>query len=228
MKNTLKKKLRELYRDALWYGLPMAGLLLTITLTIRYGLLEPDPPRQPDNICEIFREHPVWYDYARESERRWGLPVATQMAFVYYESSFRSHAQPPRTTLFGFIPWSRPSTALGYAQALDPAWSEYLEDVNDGPFVVRTNMKYALDFIGWYNRLSHDHLGIALSNPRHLYLAYHEGRAGYQRKTWQQRPGLPELAGRVEARAWKYDHQLDRCEAELRCWRFYQFWPFCQ
>ncbi|WP_291820072.1 lysozyme-like domain containing protein [Marinobacter sp.] len=228
MKRSRQQRLRELGRDALWLILPLAGLVLSIATTLRLGLLEPEPPRQPDNICEIFREHPVWYDYAAQSQERWGLPIATQMAFVYYESSFRSHARPPREKLLGFIPWNRPSTAQGYSQALDPAWSEYLAEVNDGPFVVRTDMEYALDFIGWYNLLSHKQLGIALTNPRHLYLAYHEGRAGYRRKTWAQKPIIQSLAGKIEARAWRYDHQLRQCEAEFRCRHFYQFPPFCE
>ena len=103
-----------------WYGLPTLGLGLAIAIVaiMRFSLLEPDPPANPDDVCEIFREHPVWYDYASRSRERWGTPIATQMAFVYYESSFRSHARPPRTRLLGFIPWRRPTSAYGYAQAL--------------------------------------------------------------------------------------------------------------
>lgn len=210
-----------------WYGLPLLGLMIAVWASLRFSLLEPDPPRSTDNVCEIFREHPVWYDYAKQSRERWGTPIATQMAFVYYESSFRSHARPPRTTLLGFIPWSRPTSAYGYAQALDPAWGEYLEAVGDGPFVVRTHMRHALDFIGWYNHVTRQHVGIPLSNPRHLYLAYHEGRTGYRQRSYESKPNISRLAGRVEARAWRYHHQLQSCEPEFQCWRFYQFWPFC-
>ncbi len=84
-----------------WYGLPLLGLVIGIWATLRFSLLAPDPPANTDNICEIFREHTVWYDYARASQEKWGTPVATQLAFVYYESSFRSHARPPRTRLWG-------------------------------------------------------------------------------------------------------------------------------
>lgn len=227
MNPATRKRLRLHASRARWYGLPLLGLLIVFWVTLRFSLLEPAPPLQQDNVCEIFREHPVWYDYAKRSRERWGTPIATQMAFVYYESSFRSHARPPRRQLFGFIPWTRPTSAYGYAQALDPAWGEYLDAVADGVFVVRTNMKYALDFIGWYNHLSQQHTGIALTNPRHLYLAYHEGRTGYRRQSFQDKPQVQSLAQRVEARAWRYDHQLSRCEEEFHCWRFYQFWPFC-
>jgi len=157
----------------------------------------------------------------------WGTPIATQMAFVYYESSFRSHARPPRTRLWGLIPWARPTTAFGYAQALDPAWQEYLA-ANDGDWLtVRSDMQYALDFVGWYNRLSHQQLGIPYTAPRELYLAYHEGRTGYARRSFDRKPQLQALASRVRARAYRYHNQLQQCEAEFQCWRWYQFWPFC-
>ena len=66
-----------------WYGLPVLGVVLGTWATLRFSLLAPDPPVNPDNVCDIFREHTVWYDYARASEQRWGTPIATQMAFVY-------------------------------------------------------------------------------------------------------------------------------------------------
>lgn len=107
-----RRKRRQTRRDRWlsrlkWYGLPVLGVLIGTWATLRFSLLAPNPPVNPDDLCEIFREHTVWYDYASDSQARWGTPIATQMAFVYYESSFRSHAQPPRTVLWGFIPWSR-------------------------------------------------------------------------------------------------------------------------
>ncbi|MDI9244770.1 lysozyme-like domain containing protein [Marinobacter sp. CHS3-4] len=210
-----------------WVVLPATGVIITILITIRFSLLEPDSPADPDNICSVFREHPVWYDYAKDAQQKWGTPIATQLAFVYYESSFRSHARPPRKLLLGFIPWLRPTSAFGYAQALDPAWGEYLEANGDGLAVVRTNMKYALDFVGWYNHLTRREVGVPLNQPRNLYLAYHEGRTGYQRKNYSRKPDIVKLADRVQNRAFRYDNQLKTCEQEFQCWRFYQFWPFC-
>ena len=231
-KRTRKTKSRQLTLEtwksrARWYGLPMLGLLMGLWATLRFSLLAPDPPANPENICEIFREHPVWYDYANDSRQRWGTPIATQLAFVYYESSFRSHARPPRTLLWGFIPWTRPTTAYGYAQALDPAWREYLQANGEGWFTVRTDMEHALDFVGWYNQLSHRQLGIPFSAPRKLYLAYHEGRGGYARRSFEEKPDVMDLAARVQTRAFRYDNQLKTCGQEFQCWRWYQFWPFC-
>ena len=193
----------------------MLGLLMGLWATLRFSLLAPDPPANPENICEIFREHPVWYDYANDSRQRWGTPIATQLAFVYYESSFRSHARPPRTLLWGFIPWTRPTTAYGYAQALDPAWREYLQANGEGWFTVRTDMEHALDFVGWYNQLSHRQLGIPFSAPRKLYLAYHEGRGGYARRSFEEKPDVMDLAARVQTRAFRYDNPAENLRAGI-------------
>lgn len=73
--------------------------------------LAPSPPQDQSNICEIFREQPSWYDYARESQEQWGTPIATQMSFIQQESSFRSHVRPDRKRYLGFIPGPRPSSA---------------------------------------------------------------------------------------------------------------------
>lgn len=224
----IRNKRFNVWRSRLsWYGLPVLGLTLGIWATLRFSLLAPEPPANPEDLCEIFREHTVWYDYARASEEKWGTPIATQLAFVYYESSFRSHARPPRTRLWGRIPWRRPTTALGYAQALDPAWGEYLIATDGSWRTVRTDMEYALDFVGWYNHLSNRHVGIPLTSPRQLYLAYHEGRGGYARRSFDQKPAIKSLAQRVQNRAFRYHNQLQTCEAEFQCWRWYQFWPFC-
>lgn len=202
-------------------------LLCTALLLPGCSLLAPAPPQEKSNLCDIFREYPSWYDYARESREKWGTSIAIQMAFIYRESSFRSHVRPARTRLLGFIPWTRPSSAYGYAQAQDPVWGEYREDAGS-LLARRTHMKHATDFVGWYNRRTHDQLAISLHNPEHLYLAYHEGPTGYRRGTYRHKPQVRRAARQVSARAQRYRSQLAACESEFRCRHFYQFWPFCQ
>src|SRR5690606_10030186 len=74
-KTRRQQRLRSLKSRLRWYGFPVAGVLVAVWVTLRFSLLAPDPPRNPDNLCEIFREHPAWYDYAVESRERWGSPV---------------------------------------------------------------------------------------------------------------------------------------------------------
>ncbi len=200
--------------------------LLLVGLLSGCATLAPSPPANQNNLCEIFRENPRWYDYASASEQRWGTPIATQMAFIQQESSFRSHVRPPRDRLLGIVPWRRPSSAYGYAQAQDPVWGEYQAE-RGNLFSRRTHMKYATDFIGWYNDRTHRRNGVSLANSERLYLAYHEGHGGYQRGTYRSKPQLQQIARRVASLSSTYATQLASCESEFRCRRFYQIRPFC-
>ncbi|MFN2300406.1 MAG: hypothetical protein ABR565_00815 [Gammaproteobacteria bacterium] len=185
------------------------------------------PPQRTENICEIFEHEPRWYDHARRSEARWGTPISVQIAIVNQESSFRHNVRPPRPRLFGFIPLPRRSSAYGYAQAQSPAWSDYLQATGRRG-ARRSNIADALDFIGWYNDVSNQRLGIAKANAEHLYLAYHEGHGGYSRSTYRNKPQVVRVAQRVGHQSRAYAEQLPGCERKLRCRRFYQFWPFCR
>jgi len=54
-------------------------------------------------------------------------------------------------------------------------------------------------------------LGIPLADARNQYLAYHEGRTGYSRQSYNAKPWLVAVAGRVADRAVTYDAQLRAC-----------------
>ena len=183
------------------------------------------PPRQQADICEVFEQHPDWYDYARASAAKWGTPVHVQMAFVRHESSYRARAKPP-FEWFLIIPLGRASSAKGYAQAQDPVWGEYQAE-RGRLFRSRSDMEDALDFIGWYNYKTWRELDIPRTDAYRLYLAYHEGRGGYRRGTWKKKPGVQRTAKRVRETARAYQSQLARCERRFRCDSWYQIWPFC-
>lgn len=187
------------------------------------------PPENQNNLCEIFEQEPGWYDHAHNSERRWGVPIAVQMAIVQRESSFQARVKPERTKLLGFIPWRRPSSAMGYAQAQDPAWQDYLELTGRSDlFASRTDMDDALDFIGWYNYTTHKRLGIRRNDAYNLYLAYHEGHGGYERGSWRDKPKVRQTARQVAETAERYARQLPACEDRLRCAAWWKLWPFCR
>ncbi|WP_404343951.1 lysozyme-like domain containing protein [Vreelandella venusta] len=211
------------------YTAQLRGWLAVAALLLLSGCatFAPSPPEDQTNICEIFREQPSWYDYAQESEEKWGTPIATQMAFIQRESSFRSHVRPDRKYYLGFIPGPRPSSAKGYAQAQDPVWGEY-EDQAGSLFARRTHMKHATDFIGWYNARTRAQTGVSLNNPEHLYYAYHEGAGGYQRGTYLSKPQVLNAGRQVASLSNRYQAQLNSCQAEFQCRKFYQVWPFCR
>ena len=140
------------------------------------------PPKNVENICAIFEEKRDWYRAAKKSEKKWGTPKHVQMSIIRQESSFIFDAKPPRTKLFGFIPWKRPSNAYGYAQALDSTWEWYKDDSGRW-FADRDDFDDAIDFVGWYTNMSNKTEGISKWDPYNQYLAYHEGQAGWRRGT---------------------------------------------
>ncbi len=174
-----------------------------------------NPPQNKENICQLFREKSDWYESAAATYRKWGVPVHVQMAIMFQESSFVADAQPPREWYLGFIPGSRPSTAYGYAQALDETWDHYLSHTGSSG-ADRDDFADASDFIGWYCNLSFLKLGLSKWNANDLYLAYHEGHGGYQRRTYLSKDWLVRTAKRVAVRAGNYYAQLNQCEQEFR------------
>ena len=172
------------------------------------------PPRSVADICEIFEDRRAWYRAAQDSERRWGIPVAVNMAFIYQGSSFQSRARPERNRFLWIFPGSRPSSAFGYAQALDETWEEY-EDRSGNGRASRSDFSDAIDFVGWYNANSTRLSRISANDARNLSYAYHEGNGGYQRGTYTDKQWLIDAAARVQSNASRFASQLDRCEREL-------------
>ena len=205
-----------------WAGAVIIAVLLALVVA---GCSSSPPERQQD-LCAVFEQHPDWYDYARDAANEWGTPIHVLMAFVHHESSYRSDARTARTYVLWFIPWGRVSSAEGYAQALDATWEEYEAD-RGSLLRSRGDMEDALDFIGWYNNKSWRELGIPKYDARRLYLAYHEGRGGYRRGTWRNKPELQRIASRVAETARQYQAQLRRCEEDFQCDSWYQVWPIC-
>lgn len=167
-------------------------------------------PRHLDNACAMERERPNYFVAMRATERRWGVPVPVQMAIIHAESRFIGDARTPVRYTLGVIPMGRQSSALGYSQALDGTWDEYRQETGNRR-ASRTNIRDATDFIGWYMTKTRDRNGIALTDARNQYLAYHEGHTGFQRASYNAKPWLLGVADRVAARAATYDEQLRAC-----------------
>ena len=172
------------------------------------------PPENVEDICAIFEEKGRWYKAAKKSEKRWGTPIHVQLAIIHQESTFKFDARPPRDKLLGFIPWTRPSDAYGYAQALESTWDWYREDTGRRG-ADRDNFDDAIDFVGWYTHQSQQIAGISKWDPYNQYLAYHEGQGGWMKKSYRYKTDLKRIAGRVDHRAKEWGVQLRRCEGDL-------------
>ena len=185
------------------------NLWIIVFMLVLAGCASP-PPRDVNNICNIFHQYPHWRSETLDVQRRWKVPVAVQMAIMHQESKFDPHATPPRTKLLWVIPWSRPSTAYGYTQALRSTWAQY-KHTSRGMWASREDFSDAVDFIGWYADQAYIKARISRSNAYELYLAYHEGIGGYQRRSYLNKPWLVNVAKKVELRSQIYQAQLRHC-----------------
>ncbi len=191
----------------------MSRTLRALIVMLLVASCSSGPSRAPNNLddaCRIVQERPKYLRAFRATERRWGVPVHVQMATIYQESKFISDARTPFRYALGVIPMGRQSSAYGYAQALDGTWNEYRQDTGRR-FARRTQIDDASDFMGWYMTTSRERNGIALSDARNQYLAYHEGHTGYNRGSYNRKSWLLRVASQVDARADMYQAQLASC-----------------
>ncbi len=188
----------------------LLGALCVLFILAGCGSREFSAPRNLDDACALAAERPRYMVAMRGAERRWGVPVHVQMAIIHAESRFIGDARTPFRWSAGVIPMGRQSSAFGYGQALDRTWEEYQQDTGNRR-ARRDRIDDAADFIGWYSNLSRERNGIALTDARNLYLAYHEGHAGFRRQSYNAKPWLLNVADRVAARAAMYDQQLRQC-----------------
>jgi hypothetical protein len=159
-------------------------------------------PSQINDICAVFSQQDGWFNdwhsAAQRTERKYGVPVPVLMATVRKESGFKSNAKPPRTKLFGVIPWKRQSSAYGYSQALDGTWAQYQREA--GGFAARrNNFADAVDFVGWYHAKTADTYGVAL------------GWNGFKRGSWNG--SVQNYARDTDEMARNYAAQLQQCRS---------------
>ena len=186
------------------------AILLVLLLAVAACGGGPRPPRNLDNACLILRERPDIARATRQAEREWGIPVHVQLATIHQESSFVHNARTPHRYALGVIPMGRQSSAFGYSQALDGTWDDY-RDATGSRRANRTDIRDATDFMGWYMNRSVERLGISPDDARNQYLAYHEGRTGYKRRSYNSKRWLLDVSAKVRARSNTYERQLRIC-----------------
>jgi hypothetical protein len=180
-------------------------------------------PKNQSNLCSIFYEKESWYADALASQKKWGTPIAVQMAIIYQESAYQSNVRPPRDWLLGLIPLPRSSSAYGYGQAQDSTWDWYMKSTGNSG-ADRDDFEDVTDFIGWYTNVTQKKLKISKWDAENQYLAYHEGHGGYSRGSFRGKPWLRKVAKKVAKNAGRYGAQLKTCESSLT--PGWSIWPF--
>lgn len=191
--------------------LVITGILSIFVLYFVSGCMSLAPPSNTENLCLIFAEKRGWYRQAKRAEDRWDIPKTVLMSIINQESSFVHNALPPRTKILGLIPWKRPSTAYGYAQALDITWNDY-QARNNRKHARRTRFKDAIDFVGWYLDMAARATDVSRDDAKNLYVIYHEGITGFESNDWKKKRFLLVAATKVENRVKTYETQLANCD----------------
>lgn len=199
----------------LWF----IGLLMTSVMLVSCAST---PPKSLTNVCDIFEEKGSWYKAAKKSRNHWNASIPVMMAILHQESRFNAKAKPPRRKILWVIPGPRISSAYGYSQAKGATWKWY-KDSTGNRSADRDDFADAIDFVGWYNNLSRKQNNIQSTDAYNLYLAYHEGHGGFNRRTYRDKAWLLQVARRVSGLSQRYSQQLAACEEDLEGpW----WWPF--
>jgi len=169
-------------------------------------------PSNTADGCSIFSERYLWYKFAKKSEKKWGTPIYIQLAIIRMESDFDWLARPERQKIFKVIPYKRPSSSLGYSQAVKGTWKQYKEETGN-KLASRILFKDSVDFIGWYTTKSSKILKISKKDAFKQYLAYHEGWGNY--KYYKKNKKVIGLAKKVEKQSKIYRKQLVKCSNKL-------------
>ncbi|ASP39637.1 hypothetical protein CHH28_13565 [Bacterioplanes sanyensis] len=187
---------------------------LVLLMTALLAACSTPQPRNINDVCDIYDEYYDWYNASKEVKERYGIPEPVTMAFIHQESKFIDDSRPPRKWYLWIIPGPRPSSAYGYAQALDSTWEEY-QRLTGNWSADRDDFEDAVDFVGWYNRRTIQRTGIKPHDAYRLYLAYHEGAGGYLRGSYKNKGWLIQVAKKVQRRANAYQRQLNACREDL-------------
>lgn len=187
---------------------------LAAALALAAGCATPPKPSGEElaDACALLSENKSWYKAMRAAQKEWGAPVGYQLAVIRQESGFDAKARPERQGGFLFLPGKRPSSAFGYAQALDATWRTYQDETGNGG-ADRHSFRDSADFIGWYFSQTARMTRLKPTNFKGHYLAYHEGQNGYLRGTWKKKKWLVQSAERVAANASTYERQVKGCKA---------------
>lgn len=159
----------------------------------------------------ILMEKDEWVEPLVKASRTWGIPKHTILSIIYHESKFISDAKPPKRRFLGMRFFGRRiSSAYGYSQALEGTWEDYKRNTGNS-FASRTNFADSVDFIGWYLNRAVRILGISPVNAYELYLSYHQGIAGFKKKSYLRKPRIQNYARGVQKTALIYKAQIKSC-----------------
>ena len=161
------------------------------------------------DISKFYLEHPGWYQRHAQIAERSNVSMAEALSIIEIESGFHPNAS--GGWFWGFF--NKPkSSAKGYAQALDGAWSDYLQ-ARGHRLSSRYDYMSSVEFVHWYidkyaNKFR-EH------NPIEHYLLYYNGPGNYAKGHLSNH----KKAEQVAKLALSFDQALKGCEANIQ-WQY--------
>ncbi|MDC0949089.1 hypothetical protein OAS86_07090 [Gammaproteobacteria bacterium] len=192
----------------------LISAMVAFTIALLIGACAASRPASIKNACTILDTSDGWFgdwrDDVEAASREYNIAPEIILATVHQESKFVDDAKPPRRWILGIIPWTRPSSAYGYPQALDGTWSDYQQHTGRWG-AERDDFSDSAYFVAWYHDQSARKNGIRRDDAYSLYLNYHEGHGGYRRGSWANKNWLKKVALKVDRQADQYRGQLRAC-----------------
>ena len=174
---------------------PLRAMIIVLLLA-SCGGSSTTPPRDLDNACAILKQRPDYHKAFKATERKWGIPIHVQMATIHQESKFVAMRARPSAMCWASSQWAANPVRLAMARRWMPRGMNTAS--RSARHAKRDKIKDATDFMGWYMNTSRDRNGIALHDARNQYLAYHEGHTGFRKASYNSKPWLVAVAGKVE------------------------------
>jgi len=171
-------------------------------------------PKSPQDACKIFDQNYLWYKSVKKSSETYGVPMHIILAFVNKESGFNRWARPKRTKIFKIIPYKRPSSSLGYSQAVKKTWELYKIETNN-VFALRTRFRDSVMFIGWYMNKTKKINKVPLTDAYRQYLNYYLGWGNYSKKVYKTDKKAIIFAKNVQKQSQIYKSQIKKCKKKL-------------
>ena len=124
--------------------------------------------------------------------------------------------------MFKIIPYKRPSSSLGYSQAVKKTWELYKTETNN-PLALRTRFKDSAMFIGWYIKKTNQINKIPINDSYRQYLNYYLGWGNYSKKVYNKDKKAIILAEAVQKQSNIYKKQLKKCKKKLDRKKYFIF-----
>lgn len=148
-------------------------------------------PEDPDNqkliftagreLQEMMSKQPSWIDFAREASAVHGVSAASILAIARFESGFEAGAK------------ASSSSAEGLGQFIKKTWASFIAANPNFSESKPSDPRAALHAIAWYAKKNATDCSIDLRAENasgEVYLAHHEGAAGFKRMKAFQRGEL--------------------------------------